>query len=72
MNPLAIELYRQYRKDIAREPLPFNVNHQHMNGGIDVDIHARCSLADCYAVGEIAGTHGVTRAGERRKRRPGR
>lgn len=63
MNPLAIELYRQYRHDIARDPLPFNVNHQHMNGGIDVDIHARSSLNGCYAVGEIAGTHGVTRPG---------
>lgn len=63
MNPLAIELYRQYRHDIARDPLPFNVNHQHMNGGVDIDIHARSSLNGCYAVGEIAGTHGVTRPG---------
>ena len=63
MNPLAIELYKQYRRDITRDPLPFNVNHQHMNGGIEVDIHARSSLAGCYAVGEIAGTHGVTRPG---------
>ena len=63
MNPLAIELYKQYRHDITRDPLPFNVNHQHMNGGIDVDIYARSSLNGCYAVGEIAGTHGVTRPG---------
>ena len=63
MNPLAIELYKQYRRDITRDPLPFNVNHQHMNGGIEVDIHARSSLDGCYAVGEIAGTHGVTRPG---------
>jgi len=63
MNPLAIELYKQYRRDITREPLQFNVNHQHMNGGVDVDIFARSSLEGCYAVGEIAGTHGVTRPG---------
>ena len=63
MNPLSIELYRQYRIDIARAPLPFNVNHQHMNGGIEVDIFARTNLPGCYAVGEIAGTHGVTRPG---------
>ncbi|MFT4173325.1 MAG: FAD-binding protein [Rhodocyclaceae bacterium] len=63
MNPLAIELYRQYKMDIAREPIPFNVNHQHMNGGVEVDTHARSSLTGCYAVGEIAGTHGVTRPG---------
>ncbi|MFS8085148.1 MAG: FAD-binding protein, partial [Acidobacteriota bacterium] len=63
MNPLAIELYKQYRRYITREPLAFNVNHQHMNGGIDVDIWGRSSLEGCYAVGEIAGTHGVTRPG---------
>ncbi len=63
MNPLAIELYKQYKHDITREPLAFNVNHQHMNGGVEVDIHARSSLNGCYAVGEIAGTHGVTRPG---------
>jgi succinate dehydrogenase/fumarate reductase flavoprotein subunit len=63
MNPLAIELYRQYRMDLARAPIPFNVNHQHMNGGIEVDAHARSSLDGCYAVGEAAGTHGATRPG---------
>jgi succinate dehydrogenase/fumarate reductase flavoprotein subunit len=63
MNPLAIELYKQYHRDITRDPLPFNVNHQHMNGGVEVDIYARSSLSGCYAVGEIAGTHGVTRPG---------
>lgn len=63
MNPLAIELYKQYRQDLTQAPLPFNVNHQHMNGGIEVDIFAQTSLAGCYAVGEIASTHGVTRPG---------
>jgi succinate dehydrogenase/fumarate reductase flavoprotein subunit len=63
MNPLAIELYRQYHKDLATQPLAFNVNHQHMNGGIDVDLWGRSSLDGCYAVGETAGTHGVTRPG---------
>ena len=37
MNPLAIELYRRYKIDIAAEPLEFAVNNQHMNGGIAVD-----------------------------------
>lgn len=63
MNPLSIELYRRYKIDIAREPLPFAMNHQHMNGGIAVDGWARTSLPGCYAVGEAAGTHGVTRPG---------
>jgi succinate dehydrogenase flavoprotein subunit len=63
MNPLAIELYRRYKIDIAAEPLEFAVNNQHMNGGIAVDSWGRSSLAGCYAVGEAAGTHGVTRPG---------
>ena len=63
MNPLAIELYRRYKIDIAKEPLAFAVNNQHMNGGIAVDAFGRTSLNGCYAVGEAAGTHGVTRPG---------
>lgn len=63
MNPLAIELYRRYKIDIAAAPLEFAVNNQHMNGGIAVDIWGRSSLGGCYAIGEAAGTHGVTRPG---------
>ncbi|NEJ74686.1 FAD-binding protein [Rhizobium phaseoli] len=63
MNPLAIELYRRCKVDIAAEPLEFAVNNQHMNGGIMVDTWGRSNLAGCYAVGEAAGTHGVTRPG---------
>ncbi|MBY4607311.1 FAD-binding protein [Rhizobium sp. 9T] len=63
MNPLAIELYRRYKIDIAADPLEFAVNNQHMNGGIMVDTWGRSNLAGCYAVGEAAGTHGVTRPG---------
>lgn len=63
MNPLSIELYKRYKRDITREPLEFAVNNQHMNGGLAVDIWGRTSLEGCYAVGETAGTHGVTRPG---------
>ena len=63
MNPLSIELYRRYKIDIAAEPLEFAVNNQHMNGGIAVDIWGRSSRPGVYAVGEAAGTHGVTRPG---------
>jgi succinate dehydrogenase / fumarate reductase flavoprotein subunit len=63
MNPLAIELYRRYKVDIAADPLEFAVNHQHMNGGISVDTWGRSNIVGIYAVGEAAGTHGVTRPG---------
>ncbi len=63
MNLLSIALYKRYKKDITREPLAFAVINQHMNGGIAVDVWGRSSLAGCYAAGEAAGTHGVTRPG---------
>ncbi len=63
MNPLAIELYRRYKVDITAAPLEFAVNNQHMNGGLGVDIWGRSNLPGLYAVGEAAGTHGVTRPG---------
>lgn len=63
MNPLAIALYRMHGHDLATTPLPFNVNHQHLNGGVAVDLWNESSLPGCFAVGEVAGTHGVTRPG---------
>ena len=63
MNPLSIELYLRYKVDIRRDPLEFAVNNQHMNGGIAVDIWGRSNLTGLYAIGEAAGTHGVTRPG---------
>lgn len=63
MNTLAIEIYLQNGIDIRKSPLEFNVNHQHFNGGIKVGPYAETSVANCYAVGETAGTHGVTRPG---------
>lgn len=63
MNPLAIELYRRYKVDIAAAPLEFAVNNQHMNGGVAVDVWGQSNVAGIYAIGEAAGTHGVTRPG---------
>lgn len=63
MNPLAIELYKQNHLDLENEPLPFSVNHQHYNGGLKVGEYAETSIKGCYAIGETAGTHGVTRPG---------
>ena len=63
MNPLSIELYKRYKYDITRDPLEFAILHQHMNGGLAVNTWGETSLDGCYAVGEAAGTHGVTRPG---------
>ena len=63
MNPLSIELYKRYKYDITRDPLAFAINNQHMNGGLAVDTWGATNLQGCYAIGEAAGTHGVTRPG---------
>jgi succinate dehydrogenase/fumarate reductase flavoprotein subunit len=63
MNPLSIELYKRYKYDITSEPLEFAINNQHMNGGLAVNTWGETNLAGCCAVGEAAGTHGVTRPG---------
>ena len=63
MNPLSIELYKRYKYDIALEPLAFGINNQHMNGGLAIDLWGATTLDGCYAIGEAAGTHGVTRPG---------
>jgi len=63
MNPLSIELYKRYKLDLTATPLEFAINNQHMNGGLAVDTWGRTNLPGCYAVGEAAGTHGVTRPG---------
>ncbi len=63
MNPPAVELYKAHGIDITREPLQFSVNNQHLNGGLGIDNWGQTSLRNCYAVGEAAGTHGVTRPG---------
>jgi succinate dehydrogenase/fumarate reductase flavoprotein subunit len=63
MNPLSIELYKRYKYDITQDPLEFAINNQHMNGGLAVNTWGETSLRGCYAIGEAAGTHGVTRPG---------
>lgn len=63
MNPLAVPLYQLHGHDLTSAPLQFAMNNQHLNGGIDVDTWGQTSLTGCYAIGENAGTHGVTRPG---------
>lgn len=63
MNPLSIELYLMHGHDLRKQPLMFTLNNQHMNGGIEVNIWGETEINGCYAIGEVAGTHGVTRPG---------
>lgn len=64
MNPAAKALYASHGIDLAGEMLEIAVCAQHNNGGIAVLPSRECvNLKHFYAVGECAGTFGVTRPG---------
>ena len=62
MNPAAIEIYAEHDVDL-REPLEVAVCAQHCNGGLTVDLWWRTNVGGLFAIGEIAGTHGVRPGG---------
>lgn len=64
MNPRAIALYREHGIDLAREPLEIAVCAQHNNGGLAGDIWwESTNIPHLFPVGEVNGSHGVTRPG---------
>ncbi len=63
MNSPAIELYKNKGIDISKEYLEIALCAQHNNGGIAVDLWWQSNVKGLFAVGECAGTHGVTRPG---------
>ncbi len=62
MNPLAIEVYEEHEVDL-RDPLEVAVCSQHCNGGLTVDTWWRTTVPGLFAIGEVAGTHGVRPGG---------
>lgn len=63
MNRPAVDLYSDKGVDLRKERLEIAVCAQHHNGGIAVDSWWRSSVPGLFAVGECAGTHGLTRPG---------
>ncbi len=63
MNPAAVELYASKGVDLSSEPLEIGLSAQHNNGGFAVDHWWESSLPHLFIIGELAGTHGVTRPG---------
>ena len=63
MNTPAVELYKSKGVDITEEYFEIALCAQHNNGGIAVDMWWQTSVKGLFAVGECAGTHGVTRPG---------
>ena len=63
MNQPAYELYRSKGVDLKTEMLEIALCAQHCNGGIAVDLWWQTKVPGLFAVGECAGTHGVSRPG---------
>ncbi len=64
MNPAARELYLAHNIDLAAEPLEAAVCAQHNNGGLAGNIWwESVNLKHLFPIGEVNGTHGVTRPG---------
>ena len=64
MNAPAVELYKQHHIDLATEPLQIAVCAQHCNGGLAGDLWwESVNIPHLYPIGEVNGTHGVTRPG---------
>ncbi len=63
MNGPAVDLYKSHGIDLAREPLEIAVCAQHNNGGFRSSIWWESNVRGLFPVGELCGTHGVTRPG---------
>ena len=64
LNPSAISLYLTHGIDLAAEPLEIAVCAQHSNGGLAGDLWWQSeNIAGLFPVGEVNGSHGVTRPG---------
>jgi succinate dehydrogenase/fumarate reductase flavoprotein subunit len=64
MNPGAVEFYRSRRVDLARQPLEIAVSAQHNNGGLAANHWwESLNLRHLFPVGEVNGSHGLTRPG---------
>lgn len=63
MNEPAYALYLDKGVDLATQRLEIALCAQHNNGGLDIDAWWQTNLAGFFAVGEVAGSHGVYRPG---------
>ena len=63
MNRPAVDFYLDRGVDLGREPLEIAICAQHNNGGLAVDSWWQTELPGFFAVGEVAGSHGIYRPG---------
>ncbi len=63
MNRPAVDLYDSRGVDLSCQYLEIALCAQHCNGGLDVDLWWQTAIPGLFAIGEVAGTHGVSRPG---------
>ncbi len=63
LNAPAVALYADKGVDLCHDMLEISLCAQHNNGGLAVDLWWQTNLEGFFAVGEAAGTHGITRPG---------
>jgi succinate dehydrogenase/fumarate reductase flavoprotein subunit len=64
MNPGAVELYQNQKIDLFNEPLEVAICAQHNNGGLAGNSwYESTNLKHLFPIGEVNGSHGVTRPG---------
>ncbi len=63
MNEPAVSFYLEHGVDLRRQMLEIAVCAQHNNGGLATDAHWQTNIEGIYAVGEVCGSHGVSRPG---------
>ena len=63
MNFPAFDLYRQHGIDLSKGMVEIAVCAQHNNGGLKGDIWWESDLKHLFPIGEVNGSHGVSRPG---------
>ncbi|MGI5989969.1 MAG: FAD-binding protein [Lachnospiraceae bacterium] len=63
MNHPAVSFYADHGVDLYKDRLEIAVCAQHNNGGLSGDVHWETNVSHLFAVGEVNGSHGVTRPG---------
>lgn len=63
MNEPAVQFYKEHGVDLYQEMLEIAICAQHNNGGLSTDCNWQTNVEGIYAVGEVCGSHGVTRPG---------
>jgi len=63
MNEPAISFYLDHDIDLQHEMLEIAICAQHNNGGLSTDAWWETEIQGLFAIGEVNGSHGVTRPG---------